>query len=452
MKKSMLSRDEILKLDKKYVWHPYTPMKRYLEETDPIVAHRAEGLYIYDVDGTRYFDANGSWWVSILGHNHPRLMEALRRQSETLAHCSLANVTHEPAAVLAEKLIEFCGPGFSRVFYSDDGSTAVEVALRMAYQYWQLRGRPEKNRFVALSGAFHGETLAAASVSATQVFHKVLGPLLFDCIRLPSPAGPAGEQADDGWYEQAFAAAEKVLTERKGEVAGIILEPLVQGAAGMLMHPPEYLAKLRRLCDEIDALFIADEVFVGYGRTGRFLAHSHAGISADIVCLAKGFSGGVLPMAATVTSQRVFEAFLGGPSQTLWYGHSFTGNPLGAAVALEVLRVFEEQNLIGNMKEAAWALETGLDSLGRHPFVHNPRHHGLIGAFNLAPPGGKNRDADYLSDAGWRLSDELKKRGVFARPLGNVMYFVLPLNVRVCEIDELIGICEESLESAFGAM
>ncbi len=446
----MLSREEILRLDKKYIWHPYTPMKRYIQEVDPIVAQRAEGLYIYDVDGTRYFDANGSWWVNILGHNHPRLMEALRRQSEELAHCSLANVTHEPAAVLAEQLVKRCGPGFARVFYSDDGSTAVEVALRMAYQYWQLRGRPEKNRFVALSGAFHGETLGAASVSATQVFHKVLGPLLFDCIRLPSPAEPCGEKACGQWYEQAFAAAEQVLVERGGEVAGVILEPLVQGAAGMLMHPPEYLAKMRRLCDEIDALFIADEVFVGYGRTGRFLAHSHAGVSADIVCLAKGFSGGVMPMAATVTSKRVFEAFLGGASETLWYGHSFTGNPLGASVALEVLRIFEEEDLIENMGGAVAALGRGLEKLGRHPWVHNPRHHGLIGAFNLAPPGGSGAGADYLSDAGWRLCAELKRRGVFARPLGNVMYFVLPINVRIPEIDELVGLCAQSLEAAFG--
>jgi adenosylmethionine-8-amino-7-oxononanoate aminotransferase len=441
----MPSRDDIVRLDKEFVWHPFTPMGPYIDSFQPVVVDRAEGIYLVDADGRRLIDGIGSWWVSLLGHNHPRLMSALRRQSEKLAHCALAGVAHEPAASLAARLVERCGPAYARAFYSDDGSTAVEVAIRMAYQYWQLRGQGGRRRFVSLSGAFHGETIGAASLSGNEVFHRAMGPLLFDCVRLP---GPAKAAADAAWYDEVFDRTKKVMREHAGEHVALVVEPLVQGAAGMLMYPPSYLKRLFDLTRELDVLMIADEVFVGYGRTGSFLASGQAGVEPDILCLGKGFSGGVLPMAATVTTGRIFEEFRGGPERTLWYGHSFAGNPLGAAVALEVLRVLEDERILEELGPKTEAMQRGLDACASHRWVRDPRRTGMIAAFTLAPPDAEG-SSDYLSDAGWRFYAAALERGAWLRPLGNVVYFVPALTITVEQIDELFGIVREALAAAF---
>ncbi|MFO8073103.1 MAG: adenosylmethionine--8-amino-7-oxononanoate transaminase [Polyangia bacterium] len=445
------TREQIVALDKKLLWHPYTPMQRYIEKVDPVVVDRAKGIHLYDKDGSKLIDGNASWWVNILGHNHPRLMEAIRRQTETLAHCSMAGTIHEPAVRLAESLLPRCGESYSRLFFSDDGSTAVEVAVRMAHQYWRNVGKPEKNRFVTLAGAFHGETVGAASVSGAEVFHEALGDLLFERVLLPSPArAEAGAREGEGeWHEEAFARAAGILAEAAEQIAAIIVEPLVQGAAGMLMYPPRYLQRLRELTEKLDILLIADEVFVGYGRTGSFLAGQRAGIEADILCLAKGFSGGVLPMAATLTTNRIFEAFLGDPSRTLWYGHSFTGNPLGCAVAIETLKIFDDERIVERLPEKCAAMQRGLDSISDHPWVRDVRRTGMIGAFTLISPKAGEQSADYLAGAGWRFYTEARKRGALLRPLGNVVYFVLPLNIEEPQVDELFSIVGDSLQAAF---
>jgi adenosylmethionine-8-amino-7-oxononanoate aminotransferase len=440
------TRDEIVELDKAFVWHPYTAMKPYIESFDPVVVERAEGIYLYDYDGRKLIDGIGSWWVSLLGHNHPRLVSALKNQADRLCHCALAGVAHEASSLLASKLIDACGNAFARVFYSDDGSTAVEVAIRMAFQYWQLRGEMKRTRFVSLAGAFHGETVGAASVSGGEIFHRALDPLLFECLRLPSPA----EAARDGeWRETVFARTEQILRENAAEIAGIIVEPLVQGAAGMLMYPPEYLREVYRLTRELDILLIADEVFVGYGRTGSFLACGGAGVRPDILCLGKGFTGGMLPMAATLTTDRVFDEFRGGPDRTLWYGHSYTGNPLGASVALEVLAILEDEKVLARMDPLCRAMQRGLDRAALHPWVRDARRTGLVGAFTLVDPG-REAPPDYLSREGWRFYEEALRRGAWLRPLGNVVYFVPALTMSVEQIDELFGIVSESLQAAFG--
>lgn len=444
-----LTREQIVAIDKRRVWHPYTPMRSYIEEIDPVVVDRAEGMHLHDVNGARLIDGNASWWVNVVGHNHPRLVEALARQAERLMHCSLAGMTHEPAALLADALLPRCGGSFARVFFSDDGSTAVEVAIRMARQYWRNVGRPAKRRFVTLEGAFHGETVGAASVSGSRLFHEALGDLLFDRVLLPSPAAAGAGAAP--WHEAAFAEASALLDARGDEIAAVIVEPLVQGAAGMLMYPPEYLARLREATAARDVLLICDEVFVGYGRTGAFLAQHRAGIEADIACLAKGFSGGVLPMAATVATERVFDAFRGGPEVTLWYGHSFTGNPLGCAVALETLRIIDDERLLERLPERIDAIARGLAAVSRHPWVKDPRQTGVIAALTLADPRAREAGgADYLAGPGWRVYAEARRRGALLRPLGNVVYAVLPLNADVAVIGELFGVLGESLTAAFG--
>jgi adenosylmethionine-8-amino-7-oxononanoate aminotransferase len=360
-------------------------------------------------------------------------------------------MVHEPAARLVEKLLPKCGASFSRLFFSDDGSTAVEVAIRMAHQFWRNVGRPEKRRFVTLEGAFHGETIGAASVSGSRVFHDALDGLVFDRVLIPSPAAGVLESGGAGWHEAAFAEACRRLDERADEIAAIIVEPLVQGAAGMLMYPAKDLARLARAARERDVLVICDEVFVGYGRTGTFLAEHAGGVEADLVCLAKGFSGGVMPIAATLANDRVFEAFCGGPEVTLWYGHSFTGNPLGCAVALETLAVIEEEQLLERQPPIAAALQRGLDAVSRHPWVRDPRRTGIIGAFTLAAPGADGaQKADYLAEPGWRLYAEARRRGALLRPLGNVVYTVLPLNAEIAVVEELFDIIEKSLAAAFG--
>src|SRR5262245_62846816 len=285
-------RAEIIRADKRHVWHPYTPMQRYIEEVEPLVIERAEGARLFDVDGRSYLDANSSWWVASLGHGHPRLVAALAAQAGRLAHTSLAGVTHAPAALLAEELTRVAPPGLTRVFFSDDGSTAVEVALKLSLQLWQNEGRPRRTRFVALDGAFHGETIGAASLGGVEVFRRPFAGVLLECIHVPPPG-------DGPLFARAFDALEEVVIRGRDEIAAVVLEPILQGAAGMRIYDAAYLRRARELCDAHDVLLVLDEVFTGYGRTGPMWASSRAGVVPDILCTAKGFSGGMLPMAAT---------------------------------------------------------------------------------------------------------------------------------------------------------
>lgn len=430
-------RAAIVRADKRFVWHPYTPMDRYIEATQPLVIDRAEGSLLFDADGRSYIDANASWWVSTLGHNHPRLVRALARQAELLCHTSLAGVTHENAALLAEEMVAVAPAGLSRVFFSDDGSTAVEAAIKMAAQLWRNIGRPEKSRFVALDGAFHGETIGAASLGGIEVFRRPFAGVLFECLRAPFPG------AEDA-YGEVFRALERLLQERGHEIAAVVLEPLVQGAAGMRMYPESYLAAARRACTESDVLLIVDEVFTGYGRTGPMWACDRAGISPDILCTAKGFSGGMLPMAATLATPRVFDAFRGAPERAFFYGHSYGGNPLGAAVAREVLRVFRDEDILARAAPKAARIAEAFRSMGQLPGVTGARSLGMIGALDLAT------NADYLGGAGWRVFEEARRRGAYVRPLGDVVYVAPPVNIPDDVLDRLLGVVEASVRVATG--
>ena len=430
-------RAAIVRADKRFVWHPYTPMDRYIEATQPLVIDRAEGSLLFDADGRSYIDANASWWVSTLGHNHPRLVRALARQAELLCHTSLAGVTHENAALLAEEMVAVAPAGLSRVFFSDDGSTAVEAAIKMAAQLWRNIGRPEKSRFVALDGAFHGETIGAASLGGIEVFRRPFAGVLFECLRAPFPG------AEDA-YGEVFRALERLLQERGHEIAAVVLEPLVQGAAGMRMYPESYLAAARRACTESDVLLIVDEVFTGYGRTGPMWACDRAGISPDILCTAKGFSGGMLPMAATLATARVFDAFRGAPERAFFYGHSYGGNPLGAAVAREVLRVFRDEDILARAAPKAARIAEAFRAMGQLPGVTGARSLGMIGALDLAT------NADYLGGAGWRVFEEARRRGAYVRPLGDVVYVAPPVNIPDDVLDRLLGVVEASVRVATG--
>lgn len=429
-------RAGIVRADKRRVWHPYTPMDRYIDEVDPLVIDRAEGAMLFDADGRSYVDASSSWWVSSLGHNHPRLVAALVRQAERLCHTSLAGVTHEGAALLAEELIAVAPPGLSRVFYSDDGSTAVEAAIKMAAQLHRNEGRPERARFVALDGAFHGETIGAASLGGIEVFRRPYAGVLFECLRAPVPQG-----GGDG-YGPVFAALSSLLAEQGNEIAALVLEPLVQGASGMRMYPESYLQLARRACDEHGVLLVVDEVFTGYGRVGPMWACDRAGVSPDILCTAKGFSGGMLPMAATLVTERVFSAFRGPPERAFFYGHSYCGNPLGSAIAREVLAVMREEQVLERAKVKAARIAEAFEGMARLPGVAGSRSLGMIGALDLEAGRG------YLGRAGWRVYDEARARGVYLRPLGDVIYVAPPLTIPDETLDRLLEVVEASVRAA----
>jgi adenosylmethionine-8-amino-7-oxononanoate aminotransferase len=430
-------RAAIVRADKRFVWHPYTPMTRYLDEVDPLVIDRAEGARLFDADGRSYLDANASWWVASLGHGHPRLVAALTEQARRLAHTSLAGVTHEPAARLAEELVAIAPRGLERVFYSDDGSTAVEVALKLAIQLHQQEGRPGRRRFVALDGAFHGETIGAASLGGVEVFRRPFAGVLLECVHVPSPA----EDAD---YARAFAALEEVVSEGRDSIAAVVLEPLLQGAAGMRVYGPEYLRRARAICDAHEVLLVIDEVFTGYGRTGPMWASDAASVRPDILCVGKGFSGGMLPMAATLVTSRVFEAFLGPPERAFYYGHSFSGNPLGAAVAREVLAVYRDERVLERAEPKARRIAEAFRGFAAIPGVARTRSLGMTGALDL------DAGASYLGRAGWRVYEEARRRGACLRPLGDVVYVAPPINIPDADLDELLGIVGESVRAALG--
>lgn len=432
-----LTRDDIVRLDRAHVWHPYTPIDVW-EKTDPIVVARAEGSSLYDADGTRYIDGNSSWWVAGLGHGHPRLLRALREQAETLVHCALGGIAHEPSAALAAELVRIAPPGLTRVFYTDNGSTSVEVAVKVALQTWQHLGAPKKTRFVALDGAFHGDTLGASSLGGVEVFRRPFASVLFECVRAPFPEPAA--------YERAFAALSDVVRKDHDSIAAVVVEPLLQGAAGMRGYDPAYLRALRELTTAHDVLLIVDEVFTGYGRTGAMWACDHAGITPDVMCLGKAFCP-LFPMGATLVTDRVYDSFRGSDERALWYGHTFCGNPLGAAIAREVLAVYEDEAVVAQVRAKAPRITAAFERIAGIPGVARVRSLGMTGAADLQLGSG-GTGTSYLGQAGWRVYEEARRRGAYLRPLGDTVYVCPPLVIGERDLDDLLQILEESVRAA----
>lgn len=429
-----MTRERIVALDRDLVWHPYTSADAW-EKTDPIVVARAEGSSFWDVDGRKYLDGNSSWWVAALGHGHPRLLQTLRDQSARLAHVAFAGITHEPGALLADELVAVAPRGLSRVFYTDNGSTSVEVAIKIAVQAWRQRGAPRKTRFIALDGAFHGDTLGATSLGGVEVFRRAFADIVFDCVHAPFPSPDA--------YERAFETLTSIIARDKDTIAAVVLEPIVQGAAGMRMYEPRYLSALRELTRKNDVLLIADEVFAGYGRTGRMWACEHAGVTPDLMCLGKAFSG-FISMGATLATEEIFNAFRGGKDRTLYYGHTFCGNPIGASLAREVLAIYRDEAIVEQAQTKAPRITQAFERIAGLSGVERVRSIGMIGAADLAPSG----DGGYLGDSGWRVYDEAKKRGAYLRPLGDTVYVCPPLNIGDDDLDLLLQILEESVLDA----
>jgi adenosylmethionine---8-amino-7-oxononanoate aminotransferase len=417
----------IAELDRRHLWHPYT---QHGAATTPVPIARASGAYLYDADGRAILDAISSWWVTLHGHAEPSIAEAVAEQARTLEQVIFAGFTHEPAARLAAELTEALPPGLTRVFFSDDGSTAVEVALKAALQYWRNQGRPRR-LVAALDNAYHGDTFGAMSVSAAGVFTEPFAEHLFEVARLPDPG--SGD---------TLAALERLIEERGSELAAVIVEPRLLGAGGMRMYGPEVLRGIRDLSRAADVLLIADEVLTGFGRTGPLFACGGAGIEPDAVCLSKGLTGGFLPMGATVFREEIFEAFRSHDRRrTLFHGHSYTANPVACAAARASLRLLDER--CDRRREAIEAAHrAGLGRLASHPRVLDPRVLGTVAAFDLAGPAG------YLSTAGSRLGSRALEAGLLLRPLGNVVYLLPPYCTTAEEISGVYDFIERELEDA----
>jgi adenosylmethionine---8-amino-7-oxononanoate aminotransferase len=416
-------------LDQRHLWHPFTQMEQWSREP-PLVIERAEGTDLVDSEGRRYIDGVSSLWCNVHGHRHPLIDSALHSQLDRLAHSTLLGLTHQPAARLAKRLVEVAPPGLSRVFYSDSGSAAVEVALKMAFQYWQQRGGQHARRtsFVCLREAYHGDTLGAVSVGGIDRFCAEYGPLLFRAHRV-DPAQPA--------------ELERVLDLHGEEVAAVIVEPLVQGAAGMRVQPPGYLRRARRVTERHGVFLICDEVATGFGRTGTMFACEQERVAPDFLCLGKGLSGGYLPLAATLTTERVHQGFLGAPEEfrTFFHGHTFSGNPLACAAALASLEAFEREHTLLRLQPKIRLLRDLLQPLAAMPAVSEVRGRGLMVGIDLG-------DHDPALRLGHRVTLEARRRAAIIRPLGDVIVLMPPLAITHSDLRRLITITADSIDAA----
>ena len=392
---------------------------------------RAEGVELIDTDGRRYLDGVSSLWCNVHGHRHPAIDEAVREQLDRVAHSTMLGLSHPGAAELAARLIEVAPPGLSRVFYSDSGSTAVEVALKMAFQYWQHRGGQHVRRasFICLEEAYHGDTIGSVSVGGMELFHSAFGPLLFEAHH-----APPGD----------IEAMERLISRREEEVAAVVIEPLVQGAAGMITHPPGYLRALRRLCDRHGLLLICDEVATGFGRTGTMFACEQEGVSPDLLCVAKGLTGGYMPLAATLATERIYEAFLGSYSEfkTFFHGHTYTGNPLACAAALASLEVFRRERTLVRLQPKIRLLSESLAEVEEMNEVSEVRQCGLMVGIDLGEHDPELR-------LGHRVALEARKRGVIVRPLGDVIVLMPPLAISKQDLRRLVDVVAESIGAAY---
>jgi adenosylmethionine-8-amino-7-oxononanoate aminotransferase len=425
----------LLDRDRAYVWHPYTQMQT---APAPLPIVRGEGVYLYTEDGRRLLDGISSWWVNIHGHSHPALNRALSEQAELLEHVVFAGCTHRPAVELAERLVAALPPGLTRVFYSDNGSTAVEVALKMAWQYWRNRGEGHRRTFVTLHHAYHGDTVGAMSVSEDSLFTQAFTPLLFRTTRVAAPycyRCPLGLERVRCAID-CLGGLEASLKEHADSVAAVLVEPMLQGAGGMVVWPAEFLAGVRQLCDRYGTLLIADEVLTGFGRTGRMFACEHASVSPDIICLSKALTAGYLPLGATVASDAIFSAFLSDDrAKTFFHGHSFTANPLACAVALASLDLFRDHAVLDRVRAIESRLREGLATLTSLPLVGDVRVIGAVGIVELVSDRTTRAAKGYLDDIGPRLTAAFLARGLLLRPLGNILYFMPPYVIRDEEVD-----------------
>jgi adenosylmethionine-8-amino-7-oxononanoate aminotransferase len=435
------STEDLRRLDKQHVWHPFTPMKLWLE-SEPLVIVAAEGMHLVDSDGNRYLDGVSSLWCNVHGHRVPEIDDAVRRQLERVAHSTMLGLASEPAILLAERLMRIVPQNLKKVFYSDAGATATEIAFKLAAQYWYNVGRPEKNEFVGFAEAYHGDTVGAMSVGRTTAFHKPYFPMLFKVHYAPTPFVYRSETPNDpeAVKRRCLAVLEGILRDHGRTIAAVVIEPVVQGAAGMIVQPEGFLREVRRLTKQHDVLLIADEVATGFGRTGRMFACEHEGVEPDLMCAAKGITGGYLPLAATFATQQIFDAFLGEPweGRTFFHGHTYTGNPLACAAALASLDLFERNDLVNAGSSKAADLSRILEPLRDMPHVGDIRQKGLMVGIELVADKTTRRPFDPKRRVGSEICARIRRHGVILRPLGDVIVMMPPLAMGLEDLRKIV--------------
>ena len=445
--------------DKEYIWHPFTQMREWVSET-PVIIAKGRGAYFTDTGHNQYIDGTSSIWVNIRGHRKRAIDKAITVQLKKIAHSTLLGLSNIPSILLAEKLIRLVqGAGLtslSKVFYSDNGSTAVEVGLKMAFHYWQLKGGryKKKARFLTLMNAYHGDTIGSVSLGGIDLFHKIYRPLLFESLRAPAPycyRCPVNRMYPD-CHLACIEKAEEILKERHKEIAAMIVEPIVQAAAGMVVAPPGYLRRIRELCTRYNVLLIADEVATGFGRTGRMFACEHEGVSPDIMPIAKGITGGYLPLAATLVTQEIYDAFLGEYKEfkTFFHGHSYTGNPLGCAAAIANIEIFEKEGTLEKLQSKIALLESLLSPLKEHPHIGEVRQKGLIAGIEMVREKEKKTPYALKEKAGIRTCLEARKMGLMLRPIGNIVILMPPLSISKTDLKKMVAITGKAIDRVAG--
>jgi len=439
--------------DLNYIWHPCSQMKDY-EDFPPIVIDRGKGVFLYDVDGNKYLDAVSSWWVNLFGHSNKRINKAIASQLEKLEHVIFVNFSHEPAIELSERIVGMTPEGLNKVFFADNGSSAVEAALKLSFQYFQQTGKLKKTKFAAITDSYHGETTGALSVNNIDLYSKIYKPILLNTFKVEGPNCFRCKYSlnRDICNAECFEHMEETIKEHHEEIAGVIIEPMVQGAAGMKIYSPIYLKKLRKLCDDYDVHLIADEIAVGFGRTGKMFACEHAGISPDIMCLSKGLTAGYLPLALMLTTDEIYKAFYDEYTslKAFLHSHSYTGNPIGCAVANETLNIFEDEKVLEkNMVKSRFLKEKAVELLLDHPNVGEFRQLGMIAAVELVKNKETRETFDWKKRVGYKIYRIALKHGVLLRPLGNVIYFMPPYVISEEEIDLMISVARKSINEYF---
>jgi adenosylmethionine-8-amino-7-oxononanoate aminotransferase len=441
--------------DRRYVWHPFTQMRDW-EMDDPLVIVGGEGSWLIDSDGNRWLDGVASIWTNVHGHCRREINEAIKAQVDRLEHCTLLGLANDQAVILAKRLVEIAPRGLCKVFYSDNGSTAVEVGIKMAFQYWRHKGKPGKTRFISFKNAYHGDTIGCMSVGGIDLYHEVFRPLLFPVFQSPAPycyrCMLTSQRNSSKCGLLCLKELERIMEEHAGEVAGLVIEPIVQGAGGMIVQPEGFVRRVRELCDSHDILMIADEVAVGFGRTGRMFACEHEGVTPDIMALSKGITAGYLPLAATLTTQRIYDAFLGefGELKTFFHGHTFTGNPIACAAALASLDIFEKENLLDSLPAKIAFLQARLGELFSLAHVGDVRQSGMIGGIELVNDKGTGEPYPWEERIGARVCMEARKYGIFLRPLGNVIVVFPPLSISIDEMQLLMDGIRDSISAVTG--
>ncbi len=444
-------------IDRKYIWHPFTQMADWLKD-EPLIIEEGKGAWIKDIDGNWYIDGVSSLWVNVHGHRHPSIDKAVKAQLDKIAHSTMLGLSNVPATVLAEKLIKLTPKGLTKVFYSDSGSEGVEIALKMAFQYWQQVGSAEcgvrsaksKTKFLTLVNAYHGDTIGSVSVGGIDLFQRIYKPLLFKAFKAPTPYCYRCEMRDERCEMQCLKEVEKIMKAHHRKIAAMIVEPLVQAAAGILVYPKGYLSGIRKLCTKYDILMIVDEVAVGFGRTGKMFACDHERVRPDIMVVAKGITGGYLPVAATLTTQKVFDAFLGEHEEcrTFYHGHTYTGNPLGCAAAVASMDVFRKEKTLQKLQPKIEYLSRRLALMRCLEHVGDIRQCGFLAAIELVADKGSRAEYPMGAKTGIKVIKEARKHGLIIRPLGDVIVIMPPLCISAVDLGKMLDIICYSIKKA----